>query len=42
MSVDVFDRVIKNAIDVMENSKYQIYEICESVRAEREALNKEL
>ncbi|AEI38744.1 sensor histidine kinase [Paenibacillus mucilaginosus] len=42
MSVDVFDRVIKNAIDVMENSKYQIFEICENVRAEREALNKEL
>ncbi|KEQ25258.1 sensor histidine kinase [Paenibacillus tyrfis] len=42
MQVDVFDRVIRNAIDVMENSKYQIFEICESVRAEREALNKEL
>ncbi|MCZ8523320.1 MULTISPECIES: sensor histidine kinase [Paenibacillus] len=42
MSVDVFDRVIKNAIDVMENSKYQIFEICENVRAERDALNNEL
>ncbi|SDE34996.1 two-component system, NarL family, sensor histidine kinase DegS [Paenibacillus sp. UNCCL117] len=42
MQVDVFDRVIKNAIDVMENSKYQVFEICESVRTEREALNKEL
>ncbi|MEK8131727.1 sensor histidine kinase [Paenibacillus filicis] len=42
MQVDVFDRVIKNAIDVMENSKYQVFEICESVRAEREALNNEL
>ncbi|MED4600710.1 sensor histidine kinase [Paenibacillus validus] len=42
MQVDVFDRVIKNAINVMENSKYQIFEICESVRAEREALNNEL
>ncbi len=42
MQVDVFDRVIKNAINVMENSKYQVFEICESVRAEREALNNEL
>ncbi|WP_281883073.1 sensor histidine kinase [Paenibacillus sp. YYML68] len=42
MQVDVFDRVIKNAIDVMENSKYQVFEICESIRAEREALNNEL
>lgn len=42
MQVDALDRVIKNAIDVMENSKYQVFEICESVRAEREALNNEL
>lgn len=42
MQVDALDRVLKNAIDVMESSKYQIFEICESVRAEREALNKEL
>lgn len=42
MQVDALDRVIKNAIDVMENSKYQIFEICESIRAEREALNNEL
>ncbi|TVY09326.1 sensor histidine kinase [Paenibacillus cremeus] len=42
MSVDAIDRVIKNAIDVMENSKYQLFEICESVRAERDALNNEL
>lgn len=42
MQVDVLDRVIKNAIDVMENSKYQVFEICESVRSEREALNNEL
>lgn len=40
--VDAIDRVIKNAITVMEDSKYQIYEICESARAERESLNKEL
>lgn len=42
MEVDALDRVIKNAIDVMESSKYQIFEICESVRSEREALYHEL
>lgn len=42
MQVDAIDRVIKNAITVMEDSKYQIFEICESARAERESLNKEL
>ncbi|NOU95075.1 histidine kinase [Paenibacillus sp. LMG 31456] len=42
MQVDALDRIIKNAIDVMESSKYQIFEICESVRSERNALNKEL
>lgn len=42
MQVDAIDRVIKNAISVMEDSKYQIFEICESARAERESLNKEL
>lgn len=42
MQLDAIDRVIKNAIDVMVDSKYQIFEICESARAERESLNKEL
>ena len=42
MQVDALDRVLKNAIDVMESSKYQIFEICESVRSERNALNSEL
>ncbi|MDF2814928.1 MAG: histidine kinase [Paenibacillus sp.] len=42
MQVDALDRVLKNAIDVMESSKYQIFEICESVRSERSALNSEL
>jgi two-component system sensor histidine kinase DegS len=42
MQVDALDRVIKNAIDVMESSKYQIFEICESIRSERNALNNEL
>ncbi|GAA4873935.1 two-component sensor histidine kinase DegS [Paenibacillus vulneris] len=42
MQVDALDRIIKNAIDVMESSKYQIFEICENVRSERSALNNEL
>jgi two-component system, NarL family, sensor histidine kinase DegS len=42
LQVDAIDRVIKNAITVMEDSKYQIFEICESARSERESLNKEL
>lgn len=42
MQADAIDQVIKNAIHVMEDSKYQIIEICESVRAERDSLNKEL
>ncbi|MEF2244024.1 MULTISPECIES: sensor histidine kinase [unclassified Paenibacillus] len=36
------DRVISNAIKVMEDSKYQIYEICESARKELESLEQEL
>lgn len=36
------NRVIKNAIAVMEDSKYQIYEICESARTELESLEQEL
>ncbi|MGN7456808.1 sensor histidine kinase [Paenibacillus pasadenensis] len=39
--VDI-DRVIKNAIQVMEDSKYQIYEICESARKEMLTLEQEL
>lgn len=42
MQIDAIDNVIKNAIEVMESSKYQIFEIAESARAEWEALNKEL
>jgi two-component system sensor histidine kinase DegS len=41
LTVDI-NRVIKNAIDVMENSKYQIFEICESARMELESLEQEL
>lgn len=42
MQVDALDRVIKNALKVMEDSHYQIFEICEAARLERDALNKEL
>jgi len=42
VQIDAIDRVIKNAIDVMEKSKYQIFEICESVRMERQAMLNEL
>jgi two-component system sensor histidine kinase DegS len=41
LTVDI-NRVISNAIKVMEDSKYQIYEICESARSELEALEQEL
>lgn len=41
ITVDI-NRVIKNAIKAMEDSKYQIYEICESARSELEALELEL
>jgi len=40
--VDAIDKVIKNAIEVMESSKYQIFEICESARSEHQALMNEL
>ncbi len=39
---DAVDKVIKNAIEVMESSKYQIFEICEGARSEQGSLNKEL
>ncbi|MFD0696227.1 sensor histidine kinase [Paenibacillus sp. GCM10027628] len=42
MQPDAIDRVIKNAINVMESSKYQIFEIAETSRLEKEALNREL
>ncbi|WP_139996951.1 sensor histidine kinase [Paenibacillus paridis] len=41
LTVDI-NRVIKNAIEVMEDSNYQIYEICESARTELESLEQEL
>ncbi|WP_150270534.1 sensor histidine kinase [Paenibacillus tepidiphilus] len=39
---DAIDRVIKNTIDVMESSKYQIFEILQVAREEHAALQKEL
>ncbi|MCU6708454.1 sensor histidine kinase [Paenibacillus sp. J5C_2022] len=41
LTVDI-NSVIANAIKVMENSKYQIFEICETARAELETLEQEL
>lgn len=41
LSVDI-NRIFTNAIHVMEDSKYQIYEVCESARCELQALEKEL
>jgi len=40
--VNDIDRVIKNAIQVMEESKYQIFEIAESARQELVSLGQEL
>ncbi|CAM3526204.1 sensor histidine kinase [Marinicrinis lubricantis] len=39
---DAIDRIFKNALEVMDQSKYQIFEICESARSELDSLNKEL
>lgn len=40
--VDQIDRVIQNAIVVMEDSKIQVFEICESARRELLTLSQEL
>nr|WP_219834412.1 sensor histidine kinase [Paenibacillus sp. R14(2021)] len=40
--INDIDRVIKNAVLVMEDSKYQIFEICESARKEMFSLGQEL
>lgn len=39
---EAIDKVIKNAIDAVENSKYQMFEILESARDELITLNQEL
>lgn len=41
-SVEQIDRVIQNAIRVMEDSKVQVYEICEAARRELVSLTQEL
>lgn len=40
--VDQIDRIIQNAIGVMEDSKVQVFEICEAARRELLSLNQEL
>lgn len=40
--VEQIDRVIQNAISVMEDSKVQVFEICEVARRELHSLNQEL
>jgi two-component system sensor histidine kinase DegS len=40
--VDAIDQVIRNAIDVMDSSIYQVYEIGEGARSETAALKREL
>lgn len=40
--VDNIDRIIKNAVHVMEESKYQVFEICESARKELQLMSQEL
>lgn len=39
---DAIDQVLEKALDVMNDSKYQIYEISESARSEQASLNKGL
>lgn len=41
-NVEDINRIIKNAIQVMENSRYQIFEISEGARAELELIRREL
>ncbi|RKP47266.1 histidine kinase [Cohnella endophytica] len=42
LHVDQIDRVIQNAISVMEDSKVQVFEICEAARRELHSLTHEL
>ncbi|MCR8645051.1 histidine kinase [Paenibacillus sp. N1-5-1-14] len=41
MQADAIDQVIKSAIEVMESSKYQIFDLAENARHERNELMKE-
>ena len=42
VEVDAIERVLKNATEALESSKYHIYEIGEAARQEQEALSTEL
>jgi two-component system, NarL family, sensor histidine kinase DegS len=42
LQFDSIDHILKNALEAVESSKYQIFEICETARGERAALNSEL
>lgn len=42
IQVNSIERILQNATEVMESSKYQIFEICEAARQEYESLMKEL
>jgi two-component system sensor histidine kinase DegS len=42
LQVDSIDRILKSALEAVESSKYQIFEICETARGERTSLNTEL
>jgi two-component system sensor histidine kinase DegS len=42
IQVDMIDNVIKKTVEVIESSKYQIFEICENALSERDNLRSEL
>lgn len=42
MQIDVIDKIIKDAIGVMESSKYQLFQINESIRSEYQTLLNEV
>jgi two-component system sensor histidine kinase DegS len=42
IQVETIDKVIKKTVEVLEKSKYQIFEICENAQSERDSLNNEL
>ncbi len=41
-TIEDIDKIIKNAIQVMEKSRYQIFEISEGARLELDMMRKEL
>jgi len=42
IQVEAIDKVIKKTVQVLEKSKYQIFEICENAQSERDSLHNEL